>query len=72
MHASSPRDSPIPVQVLGKLFTARRTIQEGEVDKGRLYLLAGMKEWAEAVPEAIFTPFLALALLAVSSRRRRR
>jgi len=70
--ASSPRDSPIPVQVLGKLFTARRTIQEGEVDKGRLYLLAGMKEWAEAVPEAIFTPFLALALLAVSSRRRRR
>jgi len=67
--ASSPRESPIPIHVLGKLFTARRKIQEGDVDEGRLYLLAGIKEWAEAIPEAILAPFSALALLAITSRR---
>ncbi len=64
--AASPRESPIPVSVLGKLFTARRIILEGEVENGRLYLLAGMKEWAESIPERLL-PLVLLPLLVVSA-----
>ncbi len=61
--ASSPRQSAIPISVLGRLLTARRIILEGQVEEGRLYLLAGMKEWAQAMPEPFLCGFAVLVVL---------
>ncbi len=50
----SPRTSSVPISVLGKMTTAQREYEDGDLLGADAYLMAGLREWSQAVGEAIW------------------
>jgi hypothetical protein len=44
---ADPRNSPVPMVIVNRIYNSKRHFDEGDQEHGRIYLMNAIKEWSE-------------------------
>ena len=58
---ADPRNSPVPMFILNRVYTSKRQFDEGDEEHGRIYLMNALSEWSE-VPDGLVFSAIILSL----------